>query len=225
MDTFEIRWHQYEKRERKVQGHSFHKEYFHFHLQKKPDENLLEFLRESYENDYYVTIRYIINGEDFADYMNLNYYGHRALDAPGGDFNSLTYHWNRYISEGLSKSDWLNEIFLRNIAYFIKGIKGEKIIAEDLKAWGMDEKDVEFFLEDAKLSFTLYGCCQCLDRECGYWPIDIEKNEHWVKWHLPEMYHKGYQFKKENYLKEFEEYDQLITDLIEKRKELTQIKN
>ncbi|NME68592.1 hypothetical protein [Flammeovirga aprica] len=221
MDTFEIRWHQYEKRERKFQGHSFHREYFHFHRQKRPDENLLEFFRESYENDYYVTIRYIINGEDFADYMNLNYYGNRVLDAPGGYFNSLTFNWNDRIPVGVSNSDWLKKILFENIAFDIKGIKGEKIIADDLKAWGMNEERIEFFLEDAKLPFILYGCCQCLDRECGYWGIEIEKDDNWIKWHLPEMYHKGYQFEKEDYLKEFEEYDQLIIDLIEKRKEYT----
>lgn len=182
---------------------------------KPADQDLKSFIIEERAKGGEIFLDYIIDGVDFAFWMNLNYYTRRVI---GINFrNNICYGFNCLPLERINF--YYQKIILRRIL-------GQFIILEDAldyeKSHRKDEtedvikKYAEGLMKDENKNTMLYcsGCCG--DRLCGYFGIRVYQTETEVVWYMTLSGKHKIRFKKEAYFEAFKEYFDLINFELEK---------
>ena len=169
---------------------------------------MFNFIQESKQQGCYLTMNYFINGYDFVQYMNLNYFRRSTLDIPSQLVNSLSFPWNTH-----------KQINYPYEKLLLKRHLGQKISKQDVEA-AVDNMNcsssemrhhlIEKVYQAEQQDVNLYGCCICRDRECGYYNINVIESDQFIEWDLKIPYHRGYRFDKWAYYDAFAEYGQLL---------------
>lgn len=200
IDEFKLKWYLYSGRDEST-GRSI--DYRRRLIREKaPDEPLTEFFKENKKGeDYRIFLRYFINGVDFAFWYNLNYSISHLLGEDGGLISSF-------------------RLFGFNTAagkIQTHRLKGNKLDLAFWKTLSLDEvsyspegiKKLEEYFEEENKDIQLYGCGICGDRDCGYFPLHIERKGKLIEWKIPHTYLRTFRFDYEEYAKEFEELEAL----------------
>lgn len=220
-DKFELKWSISILKKRSKDG----SEYWHFLRYKEETESFEGFFNLLQSGDKYITANYIINGNDFAQYINFNFYKRHILDGCGNYYNLLTYCFN---SASLKKDESIkNNIYLPLQRLALKQILAEKILYEDIAILFPEgsminpnqtlEEFREEYLQRENEDVTLYCCSHCADRECGYYPVEITKDKKAVIWKLAEKYHRPYIFERQEYENAFADFKEFVDNIKQKK--------
>ncbi|WP_291722835.1 hypothetical protein [Bernardetia sp.] len=216
-DTFELKWSIYEYRRRKEDNT---KKYFHFIRHKEATESFTDFFSLLQGGKKYITSNYIINGVDFVQYVKIIVSSTIILEAPNHSFNTLTFNFNASARRSTAE-DYMSELYLPSLYITLKQILGKKIAYEDIVYWlpdslemdkeSLDNLRQEHYEEESK-DMQLYCCSQCGDRECGYYPLEISRDDTSIKWRFHE-YHRPFVFKSDEYEKSFTDFKEFVKTL------------
>lgn len=175
---------------------------------KDDTEDLFNFIKESNQQGHYLTMNYFINGFDFVQYMNLNYFRRSTLDTPGQLVNSLSFPWNanKQINYPYEKILWK-----RHLGQTISKQEVEEAVDRMKYSSGEQRQNlIEKVYQEEQQDVNLYGCCICRDRECGYYNIAVVDNGQFIEWDLKIPYHRRYCFDRQAYYDAFAEYGELL---------------
>ncbi|WP_338793396.1 hypothetical protein [Bernardetia sp. MNP-M8] len=214
-DKFELKWSISTIRKRSKNG----SDYWHFLRYKEETESFEEFFNLLQRGDKYITANYIINGNDFAQYINFNFYKRRILDEKHYHCNYLTFHFN--VSKVEQGENIIDKIYLPGQKFALKRILGEEATYEDVSAWFSREDFSKEQFEDTiqkelKIQneyVELYCCSYCANRDCGYYPVEITKDEKRVIWKIPENYHRPYIFERQEYENAFADFKEFVDSI------------
>lgn len=196
--TLELKW-KAQKRERTKNDLSR----ITFEKIKKSTQPLEDFIEETSKNGAELSVDFIIDGTDLGFWLNLNYFGRRAI---GTDYiNSISAYF-------------LNNDFSFYTKSIMTRILGQKINYEECLAfcrdWFDDFKDeeelIDFtkkYMNDENVDVVLYCSKCCHDKLCGYFGIQVYQTETSILWQLG-LYRGGvttFKFDKEDYFKAFKE--------------------
>lgn len=216
-DKFELKWSISTIRKRSKDG----SDYWHFLRYKEKTESFEDFFNLLQSGDKHITANYIINGNDFAQYININFYKRRILDEVGHLYNFLTFAFNNArVEQGENIKD---KIYLPSQKFALKQITGERITYQDISTLWFEgstlntnqtlEELRQKHLKVENKDVTLYCCCICADRDCGYYPVEITKNKKAVIWKLPINYHRPYIFERQEYENAFADFKEFVDSI------------
>ncbi|WP_338815357.1 hypothetical protein V9L05_09960 [Bernardetia sp. Wsw4-3y2] len=213
-DKFELKWSISTKRKRSKDG----SDYWHFLRYKEEIESFEEFFNLLQRRDKYITANYIINGNDFTQYLNIYSY-HYRLDQPTSNYNLLTFAFNNSkLEQGENIKDKINLPFQK---FALKQILGENIAYKDVAALysrkNISEEEFENIIQNTLKAenedITFYCCCVCADRECGYCSMQIIKEKESVRWEIPINYHRPYIFERQEYENAFADFKEFVDSI------------
>lgn len=178
---------------------------------KPVDEDLKSFLTEERARDCEIFLDFIIDGVDFAFWLNLNYYTQKFIGLELR--NNICYGFNNRL---------YNEVNFYYQKIVLRRILGQLVTLEDAidykKAYRLDYKEEDIrneakeLVKDENQNTMLYcsGCCG--DRLCGYFGIRVYQTESEVVWFINLMGKHKIRFPKEEYFEAFSEYLDLVND-------------
>ncbi len=217
-NKFELKWKaiKYNKQSEECLEREYEKE-------KEKGKNLKEFIIEERAKDAKINLEFIIEGIDFGNWLNRNYY--KDENAIGYDRfeNNLTFVLNKLNYEEINfiyEKIGLKQILGQSISlddcidyYNSKEAKNNKIEERE----EIIERSKRIKLEEDKDVILFCSAC-CGDRMCGYIGIQIYHKGDEIIWQM--RLNEGiteFRFDKKSYLAEFREYIELINGELRKR--------
>lgn len=185
---------------------------------KEKGKSLKDFLIEEKANDAKINLEFIIDGTDFANWLNLNYFEDKKAIGFERFENNLTYALNNlnynqinFIHEKIGLKKMLGQsLKLDDCIDYYKSKNGNKVESESSNKIKINSKSI-LLEEDSDVILFCSACCG--DRMCGYIGLQIYHNEKEVIWHI-RLYEEitEFRFEKKSYFTEFREYVDLVNN-------------
>ena len=189
IDEFKISWQAYDWIESDDSDGTLQ-----LHEVRKHSEPLIEFFKRNLK--YAIIPKYFINGTDVALWWNLHYYEGKVLDNGLHYINSIyAFHQTCF--------------YLPSLKLILFQLLGGRINMSILADLGFEVNFVKIdwqqVIKEENENVRLYCCGCCGDRMCGSFRVEINKENHLIKWTLP-GYIRTFVFDFDLYKKEFNEF-------------------
>jgi len=195
IDEFKISWQAYD-----IPEHNNPDDIWQLYEIRNDNEPLIDFFKRNLK--YVIIPKYFINGTDVALWWNLHYYESKVLDTRLHHINSIcVFHQTDFYLPSL-----------KLILFQLLGGKVDMSVLADLGfKVDLDKVNWQQVIKEENEDVRLYCCGCCGDRMCGYFGVEISKENHLIRWKFHD-YTRDFIFDFDLYKKEFSEFYEYLNE-------------